>query len=161
MLVDAGLNLNARAFRALVEAERQVRVLKDIQLTFEVYPSFLKDEHLQFMSDIRVNGVGVGLQSYDTEVLRRLQRTFDIARFERVIRDLDSIGVQVNIEIIMGLPGDNPESFRETLARARELPCDVRAFHCLVLPDALMVRAPPWAAMDFEPTTLLMRSCAG
>ncbi len=161
LLVDAGLNLNLRAFRNLAAAEREVRVLRDVGLHFEVYPSHLTDEHLAFLADIKLRGIGLGLQSYDKEVLRRMERPFDEERFERVARQLHELGGDVTIEIIVGLPGDSPESLARTLDRARELPCNVRAYHCMVLPDALMTRAPPWADMVFDPATLLMRSCAG
>lgn len=161
LLVDAGLNLNIRAFRNLAAAEREVRVLRDVGLHFEVYPSQLTDEHLAFLSEIKLLTIGLGLQSYDKEVLRRMQRPFDEARFERVARDLASLGGDATIEIIMGLPGDGPETFLRTLERARSLPCNVRAYHCMVLPDALMTRAPSWADMRFDPSTLLMQSSAG
>ncbi len=161
VLVDAGLNLNLRAFRNLAAAEREVRVLRDIGLHFEVYPSHLTGEHLDFLSEIRLYSIGLGLQSYDKEVLRRLQRPFEEDRFETVARELSTLGGEVNIEIIMGLPGDTPAAFKRTLERARALPCNVRAYHCMVLPDALMTRAPDWADMEFDPNTLLMRRCAG
>lgn len=161
VLVDAGLNLNARAFRALVAAEKQTRALQHIALDFDVYPSHLKPEHLEFISEICVGSIGIGLQSYDQAVLKRLKRSFDPIRFEEVTRQLAAICPDIVIEIILGLPGDTPETFRDTLERARRLPCDVRVFHCLVLPDALMTRSEPWAAMDFDPITLRMRSCAG
>ncbi len=161
LLVDAGLNLNLRAFRNLAAAEREVRVLRDIGLHFEVYPSHLTDEHLAFLADIKLRGIGLGLQSYDKEVLRRMQRPFDEERFELVARQLHDLGGDVTIEIIVGLPGDSPDSLLRTLDRARALPCNVRAYHCMVLPDALMTRAPAWADMDFDPDTLLMRRCAG
>jgi hypothetical protein len=162
LLVDAALNLNPRAFRNLVAAERDVRVLRDTAFTCEVYPSHLSDEHLSFLEELGGRAdLGIGLQSYDKEVLRRLNRPFDEARFERVVRTLSSLGCTVTVEIIAGLPGDTPASFLRTLERARELPCRVRVFHCLVLPDALLDRAPPWADMVFDPVTLQMQSCAG
>lgn len=161
-IVDAALNLNPRAFRNFAKAARATGAVKDIALAFEVYPSHLTDEHLDFMAECHHPvEIGLGLQSYDKNVLRQLQRPFDEKRFENVARTLHDLGCLVAIEIIMGLPGDNPDSFLRTLERARSLPCEVRVFHCLALPDALMDRAPPWADMDFDPVTLKMRSCAG
>jgi hypothetical protein len=162
LIVDAGLNLNPRAFRNLAWAEREVGFLREAGLNFEIYPSHLTDEHLEFLSQVRIQTVGIGLQSSDKEVLRSLQRPFDEQRFDRVVRRLCEFpDADLRIEIILGLPHDGPESFMRTLARARELPCGVRVFHCLVLPDALMTRAPPGADMVFDPVTLYMRSCAG
>ena len=34
-------------------------------------------------------------------------------------------------------------------------------YHCVVLPSALMVRAPAHYAMDYDPVDLKMRSCLG
>lgn len=161
-VVDAALNLNPRAFRNLAAAARESGLTKTMALSFEVYPSHLSEEHVAFLSECEAGvEIGLGLQSYDKDVLKRMQRPFDEKRFEHVARLLDSIGCNVALEIIMGLPGDNPDSFLRTLERAQNLPCELRIFHCLVLPDALMDRAPAWADMKFDPHTLAMQSCAG
>jgi radical SAM superfamily enzyme YgiQ (UPF0313 family) len=162
LLVDAALNLNSRAFRNFAEAEREVGFLKDSSgLSLEVYPSHLTDEHVDFLSQIPLRTIGLGLQSYDKDVLRRMQRPFDEARFERVVRLLSQLDAELVIEVILGLPGDGPDTFMRTVERARMLGSDIRIYHCLVLPDALMTRAPADANMDYDPITLAMRSCSG
>lgn len=161
-IVDAALNLNPRAFRNFAAAARDTGATKNMLLSFEVYPSHLSDEHISFLeSCAKRPEIGLGLQSFDKDVLRKLQRPFDEERFENVARMLHAIGCNVAIEIIMGLPGDNPDSFLRTLERAQNLPCEVRVFHCLALPDALMDRAPPWADLKYDPVSLRMQSCAG
>lgn len=161
-IVDAALNLNPRAFRNFSAAAQETGATERMLLSFEVYPSHLSDDHVSFLEHCAIRPeIGLGLQSFDKDVLRKLQRPFDEERFENVARLLHSIGCNVAIEIIMGLPGDNPDSFLRTLERAQSLPCEVRVFHCLVLPDALMDRAPPWADMKYDPVTLRMESCAG
>jgi radical SAM superfamily enzyme YgiQ (UPF0313 family) len=164
MLTDAALNLNPRAFRNLRDAERETRVLSRIGLNFEVYPSHLTDDHLEFVAGLqhqRVGHAGLGLQSYDPEVLKAMHRPFDAKRFEKVAHLLAETGCYVEIETIVGLPGDSPESFRRTVERARELPCDVRVYPCLALPDGLMTRAPAGTNLSFDPYTLLVRSGGG
>ncbi len=160
ILIDAALNLNPRAFRNLVAAEREVGFLRETAIDFEVYPSHMTDEHMTFLSEVRIGRVGVGLQSFDKEVLRKLQRPFDPVRFERVVREIAKIA-PVTIEIIMGLPGDSRASFQRTFEKARSLPAEVRVFHCLALPDALMTRLPPGLSIDFDPVSLMVRSCSG
>ncbi|MGH8738809.1 MAG: hypothetical protein ACREVC_15730, partial [Burkholderiales bacterium] len=68
---------------------------------------------------------------------------------------------RAELQIIYGLPGDSPEGFRRTLAYARTLPASVRAYHCLVLPDALMTRSKPEWDVCYDPVTLRMTSCKG
>ncbi|HEY3493638.1 MAG TPA: radical SAM protein [Polyangiaceae bacterium] len=160
-LVDAALNLNPRAFRNLVQAEEDVRFLRSVHFHTEVYPSHMTPEHLRFLETIEADSVGIGLQSYDPEVLKRVERNFYADRFERTVRDVGSIVPDTVVEIILGLPGDNPDSFRRTLEQARRLPVGVRVYKCLVLPNALMSRAPAHFAMEYDPRTLQMISCWG
>ena len=84
------------------------------------------------------------MQSMDQAVLKLHQRPSDSPRFEQAVRDLAAV-TNIELQIIFGLPGDTPEGFRRTLDYALSLPASVRAYHCLVLPDALMTRGlPDW-----------------
>lgn len=160
-LVDAALNLNPRAFRNLRAAEERVRVLKGMHFHAEIYPAHMTDDYLHFLRDIEADAVGIGLQSYDKEVLKTLHRPFDEKRFEQVVHDVCSIVPNVHVELIMGLPGDRPDAFRRTFERVRQLPVSVRIYRCLVLPDALMTRAPDNLEMHYDPLTLEMLHCTG
>ena len=42
-----------------------------------------------------------------------------------------------------------------------EQPCNFLVYHCLVLPDGLMTRAPAGSQMVFDPYSLKMTSCWG
>ncbi|MBX3125319.1 MAG: B12-binding domain-containing radical SAM protein [Polyangiaceae bacterium] len=157
---DAGLNLNPRAFRNLLAAEAQVGFLRQVPFDGHLYPTFLTDEHLSLITQFGRAEMKIGIQSFNAQVLRRLGRPFDIERFERVLRVLRE-HIRIDLELMIGLPGDTPESFRETFHRAIELGDTVRVFRTLVLPDALLDRADPSMQLDFDPETFLMRSCAG
>ena len=158
--VDAGLNLNAHAFRNLRQAAEQTGFLAERPFICEVYPAKVREEHFEFLQGIGRPLVGMGLQSFDNAVLAHVERAYDEARFEENLHRLTEVA-GVALEIILGLPGDSPESFRRSFARARSLPCALRVYHCVVLPSALMVRAPPHYAMDYDPVSLKMRSCLG
>ncbi len=160
ILVDAGLNLNPHAFRNLRQAADQTGFLASRQLICEIYPAKVTQDHLNFLSDVGAPHVGVGLQSFDKDVLSHVERSYDEGRFEENLGRLTDIA-PVALEIIMGLPGDNPRTFRTTFERARSFKCALRVYHCVVLPSALMVRAPESYCMDFDTRTLKMRSCLG
>lgn len=160
LLVDAGLNLNPHGFKNLMKAAEQSRFFEDKYLISEVYPAKVKDEHLEFLSMVGTPLVGIGLQSFDNKVLSHVERAYDEARFEKTLQDLRDVS-SVAIEIILGLPGDTPENFRKSFERARSLPCALRVYHCVVLPSALMVRAPENYKMTFDPYSLKMQSCLG
>jgi radical SAM superfamily enzyme YgiQ (UPF0313 family) len=159
-LLDAGLNLNMEAFRNLRQAAKETGALKRTPFWAEIYPTAIRDEHLEFLQEIGPGYLGVGLQSMDPEVLRLHQRSTDPHRFEAAVYRLAAV-TDIELQIIFGLPGDTPEGFRRTLDYALSMPAAVRAYHCLVLPDALMTRGLPDWQMRFDPRTLAMTSCLG
>lgn len=160
LLLDAGLNLSLRAFRNLRQAAAETGALRNVLFWAEIYPAAIRDEHIEFLKEAGPAYLGVGLQSTDPEVLRLHQRKADPPRFEQEIRRLAAI-TNIEMQVIFGLPGDTPEGFRRTLDYALSLPGGVRAYHCLVLPDALMTRGRPEWNMVFDPRTLAMTSCLG
>ncbi|MEZ6125309.1 MAG: radical SAM protein [Planctomycetaceae bacterium] len=160
LLVDAGLNLNARAFEQLALAAETTGFFRHRRLISEVYPAKIQETHLRFLEDVGEPLIGIGLQSFDNDVLAHVERSFEEDRFVANVQDLTSVA-RVAIEIIMGLPGDSPEKFRENYYRARQFPCALRVYHCCVLPSALMVRSPPEHQLNYDPVTLKIRSCMG
>jgi radical SAM superfamily enzyme YgiQ (UPF0313 family) len=159
-LVDAGLNLNPRAFRNLREAEARVGFLKSAAFWGEIYPSMLREEHLEFLKSVRTGYLGIGLQSTDPQVLKGLERPFDERRLETIVRQVCDVA-HTELQVIFGLPGDSPDGFRRTLETARSMPVNVRAYGCLVLPDALMTRSRPEWQVRYDPLSLRMTSCLG
>jgi radical SAM superfamily enzyme YgiQ (UPF0313 family) len=157
-LVDAALNLHPRAFRNLVAAEKEVGFFRDTLLLCEVYPNQLRDEHLEFMAGAGGVHIGLGVQSMDTEVLRTSSRPFKPERLRGVIEQLSEYAL-VDIELILGLPGDTPDTFKRSLELCLELPCSTRVYRCLVLPDALMTRSPESHDIRFDPYSLRLLSC--
>lgn len=159
-LVDAAPNLNSRAFRNLCAAEERVGFFKEAPLSCEVYPTHVKQDLLDFFSACRVHHVAIGVQSFNEKVLKYMERHTDV---DRVLKGIHALAecVPCVLELIVGLPGDDPDSFMRTIDQMMELPCDAVVHHCLVLPDGLMTRAPEGADMSFDPVTLRMTSCRG
>jgi len=158
--LDAGLNLNIHAFRNLAAAEAEVGFFRERALVCEVYPSHMNEDYFDFLRACNTSYIGVGLQSFNSGVLKAMDRPFMEAKFDPIVRDLSRVG-PVEIQVILGLPGDDPASFKQTIERARALPAQVRVYHCLVLPDALMTRGGADLDMKFDPYTLRMISCRG
>ena len=159
--VDAGLNLNAQAFRNLVAAEKKVGFLKQSGLWCEIYPSKINGDHLEFLSQCGPSYLGVGLQSFNPELLKRMQRPYGREKFGPAIEQLSRVAANIEVQIIFGLPTDTWDGFLETLNYALSLPVTVRVYHCLVLPDALLTRGKPEWLMKFDPFTMSMESCVG
>ncbi|MCA9592627.1 MAG: radical SAM protein [Myxococcales bacterium] len=160
MSVDAGLNLSARAFENLMEAESRVGFLSKVPFHTEVYPSAATPQMLEFLRGVAYAEIGLGLQSYDPAVTELSRRKFQVPRFERLVSDLAEFA-HVKVELILGLPGDDLATFERTLERVLALPVSVQVFFCLVLPDAMLKHAPADWELRFDPISLQMLSCKG
>ncbi|MCB9738650.1 MAG: radical SAM protein [Deltaproteobacteria bacterium] len=157
--LDAAFNLQNRAFRNVVEAERQVGLLKDKTVFGHLYPTYLQESHLEFFDSIGRVHAAVGIQSFDEEVLKRMGRPFDMRKFHRTLGMMKG-RLKVEFELIFGLPGDNPDSFLRTLDTAIEYGDAIKVFQCLALPDALLERADAMQ-IEFDPETFSVESAMG
>ena len=160
LLADAGLNLNNAAFESLRRAGEESDFLRGRGLICELYPTKVRRAHLDFLGRVGAAHIGVGLQSFEAAALREVERRQDEERLPDLLGALREVS-HVCTEIIMGLPGDTPEGFLNSFARARALGTALRVYHCVVLPSALMARSPAGHALDYDPVTLKMRSCLG
>ena len=158
-VVDAGLNLNSRAFRNLVEAEERTGALAGRYLDVGLYPTLLTDEHIEFVRRCR-SRVGLGLQTTNPEALVTQGRRYKERLFEDAVERLAAVS-DVTVEVIMGLPGDSLEGFKETMRRVSDLPCSIRVYQCLILPDALLTEHAAAEHLRFHPVTLQVREAPG
>ena len=71
----------------------------------EAKGEYIDAETAQLLAQLSCS-VQVGLQSVDTQVLKNVNRTMDIARFEAGLFELYQHGVTYGIDLIYGLPGD-------------------------------------------------------
>jgi hypothetical protein len=161
IFISSGLNMQEQAFRNLAEAERETGVLRERVLAVDFYPSHLSRAHLEFVRDAGACSVGFGVQSFQPEVVRSLHRSVDEARLERMVRALAEVVPSVSIDLMLGLPGDAPAAFMESLQRIDDWPCSVRVSHSLALPGALLDRPPPGADLRIDEATLKVVSCRG
>ena len=159
LCLDAALNLSPRAFRNLLDAEREVRALANRRLQCHLYPLMLKDEHYEFIELVGDFHAAIGIQSLDPGVLAALGRPFEPTRFTAAIDSMRD-AMTLDMEFIMGLPRDNPKAFRETFHRVVEMGDNVRVFWCLALPDAFLERIDEFD-IRFDPKTLMVESCNG
>lgn len=71
-----------------------------------------------------------GIESGNQEILDRVKKKITLAKIEKAIRLCRESGVLPMASYIMGLPGESPDTVRETLDFARNL-CNSYGFHIL------------------------------
>jgi histone acetyltransferase (RNA polymerase elongator complex component) len=99
-------------------------------------PDEIDAEGLDLLRTHSVTTVEVGAQSLDDEVLLLSQRGHTAADTIRALVLLKKRGFETGLHLMVGLPGDNPDRFAETIRRVIDLrPDTVRIHPTLVLRD--------------------------
>lgn len=104
-------------------------------VTIEANPDSVDQQYLDQLAAIGVNRVSFGVQSFDPDVLRTLDRTHDAASVPQVVVWAKAAGLRVSVDLIYGAPGESLESWSETLSKALELGTEhISAYSLIVEP---------------------------
>ena len=93
----------------------------DCEVTLEANPESASEEFLGGIREAGVNRVSIGVQSFDTEVLKVLDRQHSIENVKKTISKAKDFGFSVSIDLIYGSPLESLSSWQETVDRALEL----------------------------------------
>lgn len=92
------------------------------EITFECAPRSVRPEFLKTLREIGVTRISMGVQSFDNALLKLNGRMHLAEDVERAYKLLRNAGFEyVNIDLMAGLIGETPESWRTTVSRALEL----------------------------------------
>ncbi len=106
-------------------------------------------ERLDLLKRCRLDAAEVGLQTINPGALKVAGRRMDLGRFQRTISTLREQG-EVVVDIILGLPGDDPEGFRRTVDFVVGLDVKVHAFLLLALPGSEFSRERARYGLEFN-----------
>jgi hypothetical protein len=97
--------------------------------------------------------VEVGLQSTDPEAMDLMGRKNNLRAFERGVRALLDAGIKVTVDLIVGLPGDTPESVRRGLRYLLDggLYSRVQVFNLAVLPGTAFRHEAAELGLTYQP----------
>jgi oxygen-independent coproporphyrinogen-3 oxidase len=104
--------------RLLALARRWFVLDETAEISVEANPAGLENEKLAVLSHWGVNRVSLGVQSFDAEILRILERDHDADGVADAIGRLKRRFNNISLDLIFGVPGQTLALWRETLARA-------------------------------------------
>ncbi len=128
-------------FNTLPHLKQIYQTIKDTganrQMRFyaEMRGEAIDEEEADHLAECNFGIVECGLQSAVPEVLARVRRKNHLPRLVRGVHLLRERGVEVFLDAILGLPGDTPDTFRQTLNFIEDnglAPYDL--FHLQILP---------------------------
>lgn len=109
-------------------------IAPDAEITIEVNPGTVKMEGLVAYREAGINRVSMGLQSADDKELRYLGRIHTYDEFLKSFQRVRMAGfTNVNVDLISAIPGQTPESWRNTLKKTAMLkPEHISAYSLIV-----------------------------
>jgi len=117
--VDANFSSSLEHAKTIMQA--LIRERFETKLMFELIPGFLDEELAalfgEFNSMYEWNQVtlGVGVQTINLEVLRKIRRGIRIEKFEQTFQLLQKYKIYAKIDLIIGMPGEDIASIERTL----------------------------------------------
>ena len=108
------------------------------QFTFEANPAGIDEAKAGVLAHHGVNRVSLGVQALDPEMLRVIGRNNPpVAVIQRAVRTLQERGILVNLDLVLGLPGQRTDVFREDLRKVLEIAPDSVTVYLHQSTDAL------------------------
>src|SRR5690606_25624501 len=86
---------------------------KDFLGSVEIDPRTCEDAHLEVFNEFSFNRVSLGIQDFDPEVQKAINRNQSFEMVESLVKKLRSHGVEsINFDLIWGLPKQNNETIK-------------------------------------------------
>ncbi len=101
-----------------------VKIPSDVCFHFEIAADILTEELFEIIEEMPCGSVQfeVGIQSFNEDTLKRINRKTDIQKLCKNVRRLLSFNnCHIHIDLIAGLPGENMESFKNSFNKAYSL----------------------------------------
>lgn len=129
--------LSPAQIQAVFSAIRETfRMDPEAEITIEANPGTVTEEKLLAWKGAGVNRLSIGLQSVRDEELRMLGRIHDHRQFLDTWKLVRQAGMEnVNIDLISAIPGQTPESWRETLRKTAELAPEHLSVYSLIIEE--------------------------
>ncbi|MBW0435049.1 oxygen-independent coproporphyrinogen III oxidase [Leptospira yasudae] len=109
---------------------KKMNVVSAPEFSLEVDPRRTRDTQLKLLHDFGFRRVSLGVQDFDPEVQRLINRTQPFEMTERITDLSRKLGyTSVNFDLIYGLPQQNLESMKHTVQKTLELRPDRIAFY--------------------------------
>lgn len=100
----------------VVSALRQTfDLVPGTEFSMEANPEDVSPRALEAWTALGVNRISIGVQAFHDRELTVIGRVHDRAQAVSAVRAAAATGMRTNLDLILGLPGQTVESFRETL----------------------------------------------
>lgn len=119
----------------ILETIRKAYVVTDgAEVTLEANPDDLSKEKLQILFDAGINRLSIGIQSFNEEVLKFLNRAHDQQQAIRCLETARMVGFNnLSIDLIYAIPSENHDNWHLDLEQALEYRPEHISSYCLTI----------------------------
>ena len=115
----------------------------------------LKTEDLEILSRNGLKTLNLGIESGSGEVMQMMKKGFNLEQAEDGLRRIFDAGINTQLNIIVGFPGETERHFEETLEfldRNKQYICGFTSVNaCVLMPGSEISRQPEKYGVLFKP----------
>jgi len=124
-------------------------LIKDIEITSEANPNSATLEWLEGMHKLGVNRISFGVQSFNKEKLKVLNRAHTQAQAKEAILNAKSIGFEnISLDLIYATLGDTKELLKYDLETAFSLPINHLSAYALTIEEGTPFESKPYMSKE-------------
>ncbi len=136
-LADPTFNLDQKRAKQILKYIGSIN--KNAVINTELRAEFLDRETVDLLEKAGVTFLEIGLQSTNPTTLKKIGRETDLNKFENGIKLLQKSRIQYVIQLIIGLPGDDLNSFKNSMDYVLNLaPDKLQVFELQLLPGSAL-----------------------
>lgn len=115
--------LSEEDINTLLDAIRKnYRLEKHPEITLEANPDDLSASRLEMLRATGINRLSIGIQSFDDQILRFLNRAHDAVAAQACVMDAREAGFDnISVDLIYAIPGQNEGAWRANIQQALAL----------------------------------------
>jgi oxygen-independent coproporphyrinogen-3 oxidase len=120
------------------ELRKHFNITKDCEIAIEIKPEHCSPQYMDALKEAGINRVSLGIQDFDPEVQKEIDRIQSYDVVKNIINDLrNNLGIHsINLDLIYGLPAQTEDSFKTTMEQILTLsPERIALFHYAHLPN--------------------------
>lgn len=138
-LADSTFNLDGKRAKEILRHIGSIN--KDTVINTELRAELLDRETVDLLEKAGVKFVEFGLQSTNPTTSKNIGRETNFTKFEEGIKLLEKTKIQYVIQLIIGLPGDDLSSFKNSMDYVLHLaPTTLQAFQLQLLPGTALYK---------------------
>ena len=132
--------LSPRHLKILFDHINKVFSNNATEVTIEMNPDDVTEEYAHALSQLPVNRVSMGAQTFDDTRLRFLNRRHNAQQVPQAVKTLREAGISnISIDLMYGFPGETIDNWQDDITKALDLGAEHLSAYCLMIEEGTVL----------------------